>query len=51
LQSGLTPLNWAANNGHDKVVEVLVQASADVNAAHKVRHSSHFRFYHAAQQL
>jgi ankyrin repeat protein len=28
----------AANNGNDKVVEVLVRAGADVNAADKVRH-------------
>jgi hypothetical protein len=36
------PLNRAAVNGHDKVVEVLVQAGADVNAAYKVQHVSHF---------
>jgi ankyrin repeat protein len=42
LQDGDTPLNNAARNGHDKVAEVLVRAGADVNAADKVRHFSHF---------
>jgi ankyrin repeat protein len=36
LQFGDTPLFIAAGSGYDKVVEVLVQASADVNAANKV---------------
>jgi ankyrin repeat protein len=38
LQDGYTPLSWAVICGHDKVVETLVQARADVNAANKVRH-------------
>jgi hypothetical protein len=44
LQDGWTPLYNAAMNGRDKVVEVLVQAGADLNAAMEVRHVSHFRF-------
>jgi ankyrin repeat protein len=44
LQDGQTPLHVAANDGYDKVVEVLVQAHANMNAADKVRHVSHFRF-------
>jgi ankyrin repeat protein len=38
MQNGWTPVHWAADKGQDKVVEVLVQAGADVNAANKVRH-------------
>jgi hypothetical protein len=38
------PLNRAVVNGHDKVVEVLVRSGADLNAAYKVQHVSHFRF-------
>jgi ankyrin repeat protein len=36
LQDGRTPLCRAAQDGHDKIMEVLVKAGADVNAANKV---------------
>jgi ankyrin repeat protein len=36
LQDGRTPLYCAAQKGHDKIMEMLVQAGADVNAANKV---------------
>ncbi len=32
-KDGLTPLHWAAYNGRDEVVRMLVEAKADVNAA------------------
>ena len=31
---GLTPLMWASNEGHEKVVEVLVSFGADVDYSH-----------------
>ena len=36
LQRGETPLYMASWIGHDKVVEVLIAAGADVNLANKV---------------
>ena len=36
LQWGETPLYGASYLGHDKVVEVLIAAGADVNVAIKV---------------
>ena len=36
LQWGRTPLYNASQEGHDKVVEVLIAAGADVNLADKV---------------
>ena len=36
LQLGRTPLYAASWRGHDKVVEVLIAAGADVNLADKV---------------
>ena len=36
LQSGETPLLIASCRGHDKVVEVLIAAGADVNLANEV---------------
>ena len=36
LQSGGTPLYMASVRGHDKVVEVLIAAGADVNLANEV---------------
>jgi hypothetical protein len=49
LQDGETPLHCAVVNsvssyGYYKVVQVLVQAGADVNAATKVRHFPIFAF-------
>ena len=35
-QSGQTALHWAAMNGHEKVIEILLAAGAEVNAADKV---------------
>ena len=32
--TGLTPLMWASNEGHEKVVEVLVSFGADVDYSH-----------------
>jgi ankyrin repeat protein len=37
LQNGCTSLHWASRDGHTKIVEMLVQAKANVNAADKVR--------------
>jgi ankyrin repeat protein len=42
LQDGRTPLHMAIMHDHDKIVEVLVRAGADVNAAYKVRHFPNF---------
>ena len=36
LQQGETPLYEASQSGHDKVVEVLIAAGADVNLAEEV---------------
>ena len=36
LQYGCTPLFEASQNGHDKIVDVLIAAKADVNIANKV---------------
>jgi len=36
LQDGWTLLRWAVENGHDKSVETLVKAGANVNAVSKV---------------
>ena len=36
LQSTDTPLYEASYRGHDKIVEVLIAAGADVNLANKV---------------
>ena len=36
LQWGTTPLYMASERGHDKVVEVLIAAGADVNVANEV---------------
>jgi hypothetical protein len=42
VQDGCTPLHDAASGGHDTVVEVLVRASANVNAVDKVRYFTIF---------
>jgi ankyrin repeat protein len=42
LQDGETPLFFAVIHRYDKIVDVLVEANADVNAADKVRHFSIF---------
>ena len=36
LQYGCTPLFEASQNGHDKIVDVLKAAKADVNIVNKV---------------
>ena len=36
LQYGCTPLFEASQNGHDKIVDLLIAAKADVNIANKV---------------
>jgi len=33
----MTSLHYAAENGHDEVVELLLKAQANVNAANEVR--------------
>jgi ankyrin repeat protein len=42
MQDGWTSLRYAVRKGHDKVVEVLVRAGADMNSADKVRHTFPF---------
>ena len=36
LQHGLTPLHVAAKEGHDAIVQILIQEGADINAVTKV---------------
>ena len=36
LQDGVTPLYWAARDGHIEVVRHLISSGADVNKADKV---------------
>ena len=37
LQGGWTPLHWASSMGHEKIVEMLVTAGADVKVKDEVR--------------
>ena len=36
LKDGRTPIYYAAMNGHTEIVEVLIQAKANINLQHKV---------------
>jgi ankyrin repeat protein len=36
LQYGVTPVSWAIGKGSDKIMELLVNAGADVNVVDKV---------------
>jgi hypothetical protein len=48
---GSTPIYLATRNGHEKVVEVLVKAGADVNAAYTVRYFPQYALSCAALRL
>lgn len=37
VQSRQTPLHFATQNGHAKVVKILIRSGADINAATKVQ--------------
>ena len=39
LQSGFTPLNYAAQNGHVLLVEKLIRLGAKVDGVNKVSYS------------
>ena len=39
-QNGMTPVHFASDKGHTDVVDVLVQAGADIHLATKVLHYS-----------
>ena len=41
VQDGMTPLHWAAYNGHTAIVEALVTAGAEMNVTDKVGTSLH----------
>ena len=41
LQNNCTPLHFATSNNHSPLVEVLVQAGADVNVVNKVKQNNH----------